>query len=165
MYNKSVTNLQQFDNPIRVYEKSTTIKSNDWSLSMTEIASDPVAKCPKMTKVCSRCNVPWGIATQFRRNHLRRWRKDGEDRSRILFEQIGPERLVQTGNSFGSQGHPKSLRMVPFDRRQNFLYFLFPGPYNNWFSGTMPSYCMTVLWRRRRSKVHSSLIFVLFYIA
>ena len=31
-----------------------------------------------------------------------------------------------------------------------------------WFSGTMPSYCMTVLWRRRRSKVHSSLIFVLF---
>ena len=24
-----------------------------------------------------------------------------------------------------------------------------------WFSGTMPSYCMTVLWRRRRSKVHS----------
>ena len=34
-----------------------------------------------------------------------------------------------------------------------------------WFSGTMPSYCMTVLWRRRRSKVHSSLIFVLFCIA
>ena len=31
-----------------------------------------------------------------------------------------------------------------------------------WFSGTMPSYCMTVLWRRRSSKVHSSLIFVLF---
>ena len=25
----------------------------------------------------------------------------------------------------------------------------------------MPSYCMTVLWRRRRCKVHSSLIFVL----
>ena len=36
-----------------------------------------------------------------------------------------------------------------------------------WFSGTMPSYCMTVLWRRRRrSKVHSSLnFFVLFCIA
>ena len=24
-----------------------------------------------------------------------------------------------------------------------------------WFRGTMPSYCMTVLWRRRRSKVNS----------
>ena len=34
-----------------------------------------------------------------------------------------------------------------------------------WFSGTMPSCCMTVLWRRRRSKVFSSLIFVLFSIA
>ena len=33
-----------------------------------------------------------------------------------------------------------------------------------WFSGTMPYYCMTVLWRRRRSKVHSSLIFVLFFV-
>ena len=32
-----------------------------------------------------------------------------------------------------------------------------------WFSGTMPSYCMTVLWKRR-SKVHSSLIFVLFFV-
>jgi len=33
-------------------------------------------------------------------------------------------------------------------------------------SGTMPSYCMTALWRRRRrSKVHSSLVFVLFCIA
>ena len=31
-----------------------------------------------------------------------------------------------------------------------------------WFNGTMPSYCMTVLRRMRRSKVHSSLIFVLF---
>jgi len=32
-----------------------------------------------------------------------------------------------------------------------------------WFSGTMSSYCITVLWRRRRSKVHSSLIFVPFW--
>jgi len=36
--------------------------------------------------------------------------------------------VVQTGSSFGSQGHPKSLRMVPFDRRQNFLYFPFSRP-------------------------------------
>ena len=43
---------------------------------------------------------------------------------RVLFEQIGPEGLVQTGSSFCTQGHPGSLRMVPFDRRQNFLYFL-----------------------------------------
>ena len=33
---------------------------------------------------------------------------------------------------------------------------------NNRFSSTMPSYCMTVLWRRRRRKLHSSLIFVFF---
>ena len=33
-----------------------------------------------------------------------------------------------------------------------------------WFSGTMPSYYMTFLWRRRRSKVHSSLIFLYFLI-
>jgi len=26
------------------------------------------------------------------------------------------------------RGHLRSLPMVPFDRRQNFLYFLFPGP-------------------------------------
>jgi len=32
----------------------------------------------------------------------------------------------------------------------------------SWFSATMPSYSITVLRRRRRSKVHSSLIFVLF---
>jgi len=36
---------------------------------------------------------------------------------------------VQTGTSFDSQGHPRSLWMVPFDRRQNFIYFLFPGPH------------------------------------
>ena len=44
--------------------------------------------------------------------------------SRILFEQIGLEGLVQTRSSFGTQGHPRSLRKVPFDRKQNFLYFL-----------------------------------------
>jgi len=53
---------------------------------------------------------------------------------RVLFEQIGPEGLVQTGSSFCTQGHPPSLRMVPFDRRQNFLYFLFPRSYANFAS-------------------------------
>jgi len=43
---------------------------------------------------------------------------------RVLYEQIGPE-VVQTGSSCGNQGHPRSLKSVPFDRRQNFLYFLF----------------------------------------
>jgi len=47
---------------------------------------------------------------------------------RVLFEQIGPQGVVQTGSSFGSEGYPRSLRMVPSDRRQNFLHFLFPGP-------------------------------------
>ena len=47
---------------------------------------------------------------------------------RVLFEQIGPQGVVQTGSSFGSQVYPRSLRMVPSDRRQNFLHFLFPGP-------------------------------------
>jgi len=44
-----------------------------------------------------------------------------------FFEQIGLEGVVQTGRRFGSQGHPRSLQMVQFDRRQNFLYFPFPG--------------------------------------
>jgi len=34
-----------------------------------------------------------------------------------------------------------------------------------WFNTTMPSFYVTVLWRRGRSKVHSSLIFVFFIIA
>jgi len=41
----------------------------------------------------------------------------------VLFEKIGPEGPVQTLSSFGSQGYPSSLQMVPFDRRQNFLHF------------------------------------------
>ena len=48
---------------------------------------------------------------------------------RVLLEQITPEEVVQTGSSFGSQGHPRLLRTVPFDRRRNLQYFLFPGPY------------------------------------
>jgi len=47
------------------------------------------------------------------------WRKHGEGRFRT-FELIGPEEVVQTGISFGSQGHSRSLRMVLFDSRQNF---------------------------------------------
>jgi len=47
--------------------------------------------------------------------------------NRVLFKQIGSEGAVQTGSSFGCQGHLRSLRMVPFDSRQNFLYFPFPG--------------------------------------
>jgi len=41
----------------------------------------------------------------------------------LRVDQIGLERLLQTGCSFGTHGYPRSLRMVPFDRRQNFLYF------------------------------------------
>ena len=72
------------------------------------------------------------MATQFRRNHLRRLAYQLEKKTakvgRVLFEQIGPEGVVglQTGTSVGSQVHPRSLRMVPSDRRQNFLHFLFP---------------------------------------
>ena len=47
---------------------------------------------------------------------------------RVIFEQIGPQGVAQTGSNVGTQGHPRSLRMVPSDRRQNFLHFLFPGP-------------------------------------
>jgi len=55
------------------------------------------------------------------------WRKKAKI-GRVLFEQIGPEGVVKTGSSFSSQGHPRSLRMVPSDGKQNFLHFLFPGP-------------------------------------
>jgi len=69
LYNWSLTNPQQFDNPQRVYDKSTTRlynKSNVWSLSITEIAHR-LAKMSEYDKNCSNGNVPWGMATQFRR--------------------------------------------------------------------------------------------------
>ena len=98
-----------------------------------KIASGSDGKCLKMTKICSRSNIPWGIATRFRRSHWRRYAYHRQKKMAvigyILFEQIGPKGVVQTRSSFGCQGHPKSLRMVPFDRRQNVLYFPCPGPY------------------------------------
>jgi len=48
---------------------------------------------------------------------------------RVLFEQIWLEGAGQTGSSFSSQGYQMSLRMVQFNRRQNFLYFHLLGPY------------------------------------
>jgi len=55
------------------------------------------------------------------------WRKKAKI-GRVLYEQIGPEGVVKTGSSVISQGHPRSLRMVPSDGKQNFLHFLFPRP-------------------------------------
>ena len=43
---------------------------------------------------------------------------------RVLLEQMELQVPVQTGSTFGSQGHPRSLRTVSLDRRQNVLYFL-----------------------------------------
>jgi len=43
---------------------------------------------------------------------------------RVLFERIGAAGVLKTGSGLGSQGHQRSLRMVPLDRRQNFLPFL-----------------------------------------
>jgi len=43
---------------------------------------------------------------------------------RVLLEQMELQVTVQTGSSFGSQGHPRSLQTVSLDRRQNVLYFL-----------------------------------------
>ena len=54
------------------------------------------------------------------------WEKTAKKIGRVLFEQIWPDGVVQTGNSFGSQGHPRSLRMVSFDKRQTCLHFLVP---------------------------------------
>ena len=90
-------------------------------------------KCPKMTQICSHGNVSWGIGKRpnfawiIYAGRPSSWRKT-EKVGRVLFEQIRPERVVQTGSSFGSRGHPKTLRMVPLNRRLNFLHFLFPRP-------------------------------------
>ena len=42
-----------------------------------------------------------------------------------LFEQIGPEGVVQTECSFDFQGHQRSIRMVPLDRKRICLHFLY----------------------------------------
>jgi len=72
LYNKSLANLQQFDNLERDYDKSTTIQQIEWM--ETEHDKNSIrsgGKCPKMAKICSRGNVPWVIATQFRSKCLR----------------------------------------------------------------------------------------------
>jgi len=45
-------------------------------------------------------------------------------------------------------------------RQRNQLFYFSNSSF--WFNGKMPFYYVTVLWRRRRNKVHSSLISVLF---
>ena len=48
LYNESLTNLQQFNNPKQVYDKSTTIQQvKRGSLSMTKIASALVENVQK----------------------------------------------------------------------------------------------------------------------
>ena len=123
-----IVNTQQFDNPRQVYIRSTTIQQIE--RMKTERDKNSIrygGKCPKMTKICSPGNVPWKNLTQFRSTNLHVGLPAGEKTAkigRVLYEQIGPE-VVQTGSSCGNRGHPRSLKIVPFDRRQNFLYFLF----------------------------------------
>ena len=51
LYNKSLTNLQQFDDPKWVYDKSTTIQQVEWLESENGRNSMLSGrKCPKMTK-------------------------------------------------------------------------------------------------------------------
>jgi len=66
--------------------------------------------------------------------------KNGEDRSRI-FEQTGLEGLVQTGSSFGSQGHQRSLRVVLFDR-------IHPGPFA--YHTSFWSYCVKMKLQKKK---------------
>ena len=54
--------------------------------------------------------------------------KKGEHRSRTAGANHAG-RSSANRKQFGSQGHPRLLRTVPFDRRRNLQYFLFPGPY------------------------------------
>jgi len=98
-----------------------------------KIASRSGRKCPKMTKIL----FPLATSLEGSQHNLQHkstpvwlpaWEKTAKI-GRVLFEQIGLEGLVQTRSSFGNRGQLMSLRMVPFDRRQNFLYFLFPGSY------------------------------------
>ena len=72
----------------------------------------------------------------------------------ILFEQIEPERVVKTGSSFGSQNQPRSLRMVPFDRRQNFLHFLCPRPCA--YLASFLSYGEKMKFRKKKVGFHGS---------
>jgi len=127
LHNESLTNSQQFNNQQQLYIKSTTIQQIKLMESEhNKIVSRSDGKCPKMTKKL----FPWQRPLRDRNLILQQSSMPvalpPEEKtvkiSHILFEQI--EGLVQTGSSFGTQGHPRSLRMVPFDRRQNFLYFL-----------------------------------------
>ena len=66
LYNKSLTNLQQFDNPKWVYDKSTTIQQVEWLESEHDRNSVRSGrKCPKMTKNCSHGNSLEGQQPNF----------------------------------------------------------------------------------------------------
>ena len=69
----------------------------------------------------------------------------------VLFEQIRPEGVVQTGSSFGSQGHPRSLRMVPLDRIQNCLQ-----PTHSFPGTTCPSRIVLELWQKNEISENES---------
>jgi len=65
---------------------------------------------------------------------------------RVLSEQIGPE-VVQTGKSCGNQGHPRSLKIVPFDKDK--ISYIF-------FAGTIYAYLASFWNYGVKTKLHKT---------
>ena len=117
----------------RISNKSATIRQSTTSLRQVynctiNRTSRSGGKCAKMTKICSlEGSQPNFVAIIYAGRPIICRKKT--QIGRVLFKQIRLEGVVQTRSSFGNQGHPRSLRLVPFNRRQNFPYCLFPEPY------------------------------------
>ena len=108
---------------------ATTIQQLERSQSITEIEFDLAENVRKRQECVPVTSSHGGSQPNFAAiiyagRRKKRWR------SVVYFlSKYDRKKIVQTGNSFGNHGHLRSLRMVPFDRRQNFLYFLFSGPH------------------------------------
>ena len=105
--------------------------------------------------------LPMKLGQQQKRQPLVKRRNIQTSRVIIFFSQLPLSHWVQSMPRVASSfwNSVASLLISRATTEKSAFYF---SDSSFWFSGTMPSYCMTVLWRRRRSKVHSSLIFVLF---
>jgi len=122
--------VQQIRNNSTIRNKSTTIGLQQIELMESKhnnIASRSDGKCPKMTNICSRGNIPVGIATQFRSNHLRQQgyhhqQKNGEDRSRTFWAH--QTRTTSTNRKqFWHSGSPEVITDGAIRHKTKFLIF------------------------------------------
>jgi len=135
LYNKSQSDQQLFHNPKRVYDMSTTIQQIERKKTgHNKIATGMDGKCPKWQKNCYRGNIhPLRVSNpNWHESSMPVGLPAGEKKRRrsvaYFLSKSDLKQQYKPGAVLALRGHLRSLPMVPFDRRQNLLYFLFPGP-------------------------------------